>query len=131
MKILIVEDDNDSRRYIHKILSDYGKCDLTVDGIEAIEAFLMALDENEPYDLLCIDIMMPKVNGLKAIKITKDIERQKGVKGNNRTKIVVISALTDKSLIEQCMQYGYDRYIVKPYDVDEVINTLQELNLIK
>jgi two-component system, chemotaxis family, chemotaxis protein CheY len=131
MRILIVEDDSDSRRYIHKILSSYGKCDLTVNGIEAIDAFLLAVDENEPYDLVCIDIMMPKVDGVKVLKIVRDIERQKGIMHDQRVKIIVISALSDKTLIEQCMQYGCNKYIVKPYEVVQVVDTLRELKLIK
>jgi two-component system, chemotaxis family, chemotaxis protein CheY len=131
MRILIVEDDSDSRRYIHKILSSYGKCDLTVNGIEAIDAFLLAADENEPYDLVCIDIMMPKVDGVKVLKIVRDIERQKGIMHDERVKIIVISALSDKTLIEQCMQYGCNKYIVKPYEVVQVVDTLRELKLIK
>lgn len=59
MKILIVEDDLSSRRFLYKFMSDYGDCDITVDGIEALDAYMLALDDKELYDLICIDIMMP------------------------------------------------------------------------
>jgi two-component system, chemotaxis family, chemotaxis protein CheY len=131
MKILIVEDDGDSRRYIHKILSSYGKCDLTVDGIEAIDAFLLAHDENEPYDLLCLDIMMPKIDGTKVLKIVRDIEKQKGIINKHKIKIIVISALSDTNLVEKCVQYGCDKYIAKPFEVEDITNALKELNLIR
>ena len=46
MKILIVEDDLSSRKFLYKFMSDYGECDITVDGMEGLDAYLMALDED-------------------------------------------------------------------------------------
>ncbi len=48
MRILIAEDDFASRKAILKFLSAYGECDVTVDGMEAIDAFMMALEEEDP-----------------------------------------------------------------------------------
>ena len=42
MRILIAEDDLASRRFLFKFLSQYGECDLTVDGLEALDAYLMS-----------------------------------------------------------------------------------------
>ena len=60
MRILIAEDDYVSRTFLYKFLSNYGECDVTVDGIEALEVFIMSLDEGQHYDLICLDIMMPE-----------------------------------------------------------------------
>ena len=51
MKILLAEDDFATRKAMVSFLSKYGECDVTVDGNEAVDAFLMALEEEEPYDL--------------------------------------------------------------------------------
>ncbi|MBP2664433.1 MAG: cheY7 [Firmicutes bacterium] len=56
MRILIAEDDMVSRKFLSKFLSQYGECDLTVDGLEALDAFLLSLKDNNPYDLVCLDI---------------------------------------------------------------------------
>ena len=48
MKILLAEDDYTTRKYMSSFLSKYGECDVTVDGMEAVDAFMMALDEGEP-----------------------------------------------------------------------------------
>ena len=74
MKILIAEDDLTSRQFISKYMSAYGECDVTVDGIEAIEAFIIGLDSKNPYDLICLDVMMPKVDGIKALKTIRELE---------------------------------------------------------
>ena len=57
-----------------KLFSQYGECDMTIDGIETVEAFVMAYDLGKPYDLICLDIMMPKIDGLKALKAIKSLD---------------------------------------------------------
>jgi len=76
MRILIAEDDYASRKFLYKFLSAYGECDITIDGIEAVDAFMLALDEGKPYDLVCLDIMMPKLDGTRALKAIRDVEKQ-------------------------------------------------------
>ena len=79
MKILIAEDDFASRKFMLRFLSKYGECDVTVDGMEAVDAFLMALDSDEGYDLVCLDIMMPEIDGYQVLKTIRDIERERSV----------------------------------------------------
>ncbi len=55
MRILIVEDDFASRKVLQKMLSPYGECDMAADGEEAVKACRMALEENSPYGLICMD----------------------------------------------------------------------------
>jgi two-component system chemotaxis response regulator CheY len=76
MKILIVEDDSISRKILYKFMSEYGECDITVDGMEGLDAYLIALNEGNAYDLICLDIMMPKVDGVKVLKTIREIEKQ-------------------------------------------------------
>ena len=59
MRILLAEDDFVTRKFMTNFLSKYGECDVTVDGMEAVDAFMMAMEDGEPYDLVCLDIMMP------------------------------------------------------------------------
>ena len=67
MKILLAEDDFVTRKFMVNFLSKYGECDVTVDGMEAVDAFMMALEDDEPYDLICLDIMMPVMDGYQAL----------------------------------------------------------------
>ena len=52
MKILLAEDDFASRKFMMRFLAKYGECDVTVDGLEAVEAFTMALESKEGYNLI-------------------------------------------------------------------------------
>jgi len=130
MKILIAEDDFASRMFLYKFLSNYGECDLTVDGIEAVEAFLMAHDIDEPYDLVCLDIMMPKVDGIKALKAIRDIERQKNIKDINSVKVIMSTALNDTQSVHNSFNAGCEAYASKPIDTLKFIEVMRKLGLI-
>ena len=130
MKILIVEDDLISRKVIYKILSDYGDCDITVDGMEAIDAFLLAHDEKEPYDLICLDIMMPKLDGRSALKIIRGMEIEKNISKADRVKIIMTTALNDTENVHKAFEYGSEGYAAKPIDAKKLIEVLEKLELI-
>lgn len=130
MKILIAEDDFASRMFLYKFLSSYGECDLTVDGIEAVEAFLMAHDAGKPYDLICLDIMMPKVDGIKALKAIRDIEKQKDIKEINAVKVIMTTALNDTESVHSSFNVGCEGYASKPIDTAKFIEVMKKLKLI-
>ncbi|MBP2627651.1 MAG: response regulator receiver protein [Firmicutes bacterium] len=131
MRILIAEDDLASRIFMKKFLSRYGDCDIAVNGLEALDAFLGALKEENPYNLICLDIMMPKLDGLKAAKAIRDIEQQKGIEGEARTKIIMTTALNDKTTIKNAYDAGCEAYAWKPIEIDKFLIVMGKLGLIK
>lgn len=131
MKILIAEDDLASRKITFEFLSHYGECDLTVDGIEALDAFLMAWDEGEPYDLICLDIMMPKVDGLKTLKIIRELESEKGIKNTDRVKIIMTTALSEIATVREAFKTGFEVYAAKPIDTQKMLEAMRKFQLIE
>jgi two-component system chemotaxis response regulator CheY len=131
MRILIAEDDLASRKYILKILETYGQCDFTVNGIETLDAFLLALDEKEPYDLICLDIMMPKADGMKVLKTIRQIEKQNGIEDLKRVKIVMTTALNDTETINNSYDFGCEAFATKPIDAEKLIKVIRKLGLIE
>lgn len=132
MKILIVEDDFISRRILKEILSSYGDCDIVVDGDEAVRAFRLAREEGEPYDLICMDIMMPNMDGQEALKHIRDIEKAAGVRGSAEVKVVMITALDDpKTVFHAYYRGGATSYIVKPIERDKLIQEIRTLGLVR
>lgn len=75
MRILIAEDDRLSRTFLEEFMKGYGTCDSAEDGMTTLDYFLDSLKNNEPYDLLCLDIMMPKVDGLKVLNVIRGLEK--------------------------------------------------------
>jgi two-component system chemotaxis response regulator CheY len=130
MRILIAEDDFASRKFLFKFLSRYGECDLVVDGLEALDAFLLSIKENMHYDLVCLDIMMPKVDGVKVLKSIRDLENQKGIKPEERAKVIMTTALGETSLVQSAFDIGCDAYAAKPIDTGKLIEVLIKFGLI-
>jgi two-component system chemotaxis response regulator CheY len=131
MKILIAEDDMISRRFLSKLLSEYGECDVVVDGMEVLDAYLISIKENEPYDLICLDIMMPKVDGVKVLKAIRDFEKQRGVIPNMKVKIIMITAIHDTAYVHRAFELGCEAYVAKPIDTNKLIEILGNLGFEK
>ena len=106
MRILIVEDDFASRKFMLKFLSKFGECDITVDGMEAVDAYLMALDADTPYDLVCLDIMMPALDGYQALKAIRDIEQERKIPEDQRAKIIMPTALNEVANVIKAFDLG-------------------------
>ncbi len=131
MRILIAEDDMVSRRFLSKFLSQYGECDIVIDGMEALDAYLISIKENEPYDVICLDIMMPKVDGVKVLKAIRDFENQRGIMPSNKANILMITALLDTDHVQKAFELGCQAYIEKPIDTDKLIEVMKKLDIIK
>jgi len=131
MKVLIAEDDLASRRYLSKFLSQYGEVDLVVDGLEALDAYLMAIKEKAPYDLICLDIMMPKVDGVKVLKAIRDFESKQGVVSEQRVKVIMTTALAETDYVNQAFEIGCEAYAAKPIDTNKLLQVIKKLGLIE
>lgn len=130
MRILIAEDDFASRKFMQRFLSKYGECDVTVDGQEAVEAFVMALDDNEGYDLICLDIMMPGMDGYQALKEIRSIEKERCIPEEKFTKVIMTTALNERRNVTKAFELGCVAYAGKPIDQEKFENVLRKINLI-
>jgi len=117
-----------------QFLSEFGNCHIAKDGLEAIQAFTQAYEPNppQPYDLICMDMMMPNIDGAVAAKTIREIERSKGVAGPEyETAIVFTSAVSDQAtIIKVCYECGANYFFVKPLDFKQMKRQLKKLNLI-
>lgn len=130
MRVLIVEDDFGSRRFLQMLLRGYARCDVVVDGQEAIEAFQLSWEENDHYNLILLDIMMPNVDGQTALKEIRRLEKEMGVDERDAAKVIMTTALEDpKNVVEAYYQGGADSYLVKPIDRSKLFQMIEELGL--
>lgn len=118
MKILLAEDDFASRKFMSKILDKYGDADITVNGLEAVDAFLMALDDDERYDLVILDVMMPMLDGYQVLDTIRKFESDRNFKSEERTKVVMTTALNEEINVKKAMEIGCDAYVGKPINVE-------------
>lgn len=131
MKFLIVEDDFTARKLLQMYLSDYGRCFLAINGSEAVQAVQEALDEGDPYDLICLDIMMPQMGGHEALKVIRQMEEQRQIGRLDRVKVIMITALDDSEDVMDSFKNGCEAYIAKPVKKEKLLLELKKLGLIK
>lgn len=131
LKILIAEDDSVSRKFLSRFLSPYGECDIVVDGLEAIDAYMMGIKDQKPYDLICLDIMMPKIDGVKVLKIIRDLETQRFTLPEKRVKIIMTTALAEADLVETAFEYGCEAYASKPIDTKKFVEVMGKIGLLQ
>jgi len=127
MKTLVVDDDFTGRLLLQKILAPYGECHCAVDGQEALDAFQLALRKEEPYDLVCLDIMLPYVNGQDVLTRMRGWERSHG-KGT-RARIIMTTVLTDKSSMNDAYRAQCDGYFTKPIFKEKLLEFLHAMGL--
>jgi two-component system chemotaxis response regulator CheY len=131
MKTLVVEDDFTSRILMHKFLSPYGEVHIAVNGKEAVGVVREALENNQNYDLICLDVMMPEMDGHAALSEIRKLEVEKGIESGKGSKIVMTTALSDSKNVINAFKEECDAYMVKPVERAKFLKQLRKLDLIE
>ena len=131
MRILIVEDDFTNRLILQEVLKDYGAVHVAVNGVEAVEAMRQALVTGEHYGLICMDIMMPEMDGQTALRQIRETERKAGITGRDRVKIVMTTALGDADNVTKAIRDQCDGYLVKPLNKAVILEHLRKFRMLE
>lgn len=130
MKILIVDDEIVSRIKVQTILSEIGECDAAANGNEALEAFHLAHEEGKPYDLITMDILMPDIDGIEALKKIREWEESHNIRLGQGVKVVMLTASKTSDSVFSSFNQGCEAYVVKPFDKEALTKALGELGLV-
>ena len=130
MKILLAEDDFVTRKFMTGFLSKYGECDVTVDGMEAVDAFMMALEDGVPYDLVCLGIMMPVMDGYQALMGIRNLEKERNIPADKAAKVIMTTALNEEKNVKMAFELGCTVYSGKPIDQDRFEQAIKKLGLV-
>jgi signal transduction histidine kinase/DNA-binding response OmpR family regulator len=123
LKILIAEDISYNQILIHNIVNSLGYNNVTVvsDGQETIEVIDESNTKGNSFDILLLDLRMPKINGYEVIEHIKK-------KGYPLPKIVVVTASVLKEDIKKCHNMGVEYFITKPIDIKHIKTVLLKLS---
>ncbi len=130
MKTLIVEDDFVSRLLLQASLTPYGECHIAVNGKEAVKAFRAAREQGQHYDLVCMDIMMPEMDGQEALRQIRKLEDDADILSSDAAKVVMTTALDDIGSVMTAFKGLCDAYLMKPIDKAKLLAKLKSLRLI-
>ena len=112
ISILAVDDEESFLTLIQSILVQEGyTVEIASDGITAINKL-----QARPYDLVLLDVKMPRVDGMEVLKFAKDHYLD--------TQVIMLSGVSDLRIAVECMQIGAYTYITKPYSVEELLTVI-------
>lgn len=132
-RVLIVEDDFFSRQLLMELLNDhFDICHAAINGVEAVKAFENSLQKKEPYNLICLDVMMPEMDGQTALREIRQIESENGIGGNDMVKVIMTTALDGpKDIMQAFMKGACEGYLTKPINLGKLEEYLKKLGLHK
>ncbi len=131
MRFLVVDDDGICRELVRAILEPHGQCTFAYDGREAVDAVRLALEDNNPFDMIALDIMMPGTSGHEALTQIRELESQQGIRGSDGVKVIMTTALRDSKHCIQSFREGCECYVTKPIDADELLGKMRDLGLLE
>lgn len=130
LRMLLAEDDLSCRLVLQTFLSRYGECHVAVNGTEAVEAFRIAMERGQVYDLICMDILMPEMNGREAVRLIRAMEEAHGILSTSGAKIIMTTTVEDAKEVILCFHELCDAYLMKPIDLTELIGQMKRYQLV-
>jgi two-component system, chemotaxis family, chemotaxis protein CheY len=129
MRCLIVDDEIICRKSVRLLLKEVAECDDAVDGDEAVDKFCKALENNTPYDVIFVDILMPGIDGHETIKQIRQVEKEQSC--STKVKIIMLTILNSiNDAMSSFCHADSVAYIVKPASEEKFIRTFKELDLL-
>ncbi len=118
-KVLVAEDNEANQELIRIVLEKYGVCvDIVSNGKEAYHNAL-----KEHYDLILMDEQMPMMNGHEAVAKIRDFEKKNQL---SAVPIAALSANVIKGARERALEWGYDAFIGKPFEMKDLVPVLEK-----
>ena len=116
-KILIVDDSRTSRKMLRNILESNGHeiIDEAVNGQEGVQKF-QALKP----DFVTLDITMPVVDGVEALKMIKALDPE--------SKVVMVTAAGQKNKMIECIKAGANEFLTKPFEQQEIVDVINKMS---
>ena len=129
MKILIIEDDYSSQQLLKRYLQDTGETVIAEDGEKGIAAFQEARASHHAFDLICLDIMLPNLDGQAVLKKIRSLEEADGVWGLAGCRVIMITALRDADNVIRAFRSQCEGYLSKPISKERLFGEIRSLGL--
>ena len=130
MRCLIAEDVEFAREMMEFFLADYAETDSVDNGEKAVELFAKAMAEGRPYQMVCLDILMPKMDGQEALKKIRQIEAASGPTPH-KAVIIMTTAMNSQHDMEEALWQGdCTDYLVKPVILADMVALMKKYRLI-
>ncbi len=130
MKCLIVEDELQYLHILKGMLSSISECDIAVNGQEAIDSFRLAHESKRPYNGIFMNVTMPVVDGLTALREIRSLEMGMNIPPGLKVKAVMMTTPSDPRAIIKAFKEGEaNSFLIKPVTQKILDNEIATLML--
>jgi len=129
LRALIVEDDDTTRLLLSAMLSRYATCQSVQNGSQALEACAKALQTEDPYELITLDLVLPDLDGLAVLRGVRGLESEHAPSGTPARVLIVTGARVDPGG-DHDIREGREAWLLKPLRERSLVEKLQELGLL-
>jgi two-component system chemotaxis response regulator CheY len=130
MRTLIVDDSFLYRKLIVDVIRDYGLYDVACDGREAMHALELSWNQNTPYQLITLDVDMPKASGREVLNFLRKREEEQGIHLGQGAKVIMMTSHKDADTFLGSFRDGCESYLAKPISAAKVRRELIRLELL-
>ena len=124
-----MEDNFVARKIICNFLQPYGLIDIAADGEEALEAVQLSLNDGQHYNLILLDILMPRMDGNVVLQEIRNVEKVMAIDFAKRSKIIMTSSVQDNSIILDSFNQQCDGFLRKPITKEKLLTELTNLKI--
>jgi len=119
LKVLVVDDNSVNRKVASRMLEKMG-CAVTTAGNGKLG---LEYTSNDDYDLVLMDIQMPIMDGMEALKQIRRLDSER-----SQTPIFMLSALAERRIIDKAIQDGANGFLTKPFKVEALVEVLRKIS---
>ncbi|MEW6517582.1 MAG: response regulator transcription factor [candidate division FCPU426 bacterium] len=130
MRILVVEDEPDIQKLVSYYLASLATCEAALDGQTAVEKFSAALKSGRGFDLVLLDLMLPRLDGHQVLEKIRGLEHAQGRQEADGVKIIIMTARDETRSVVRAFIHHCDSYLVKPFDQETLVEEIRELGLL-
>jgi two-component system chemotaxis response regulator CheY len=131
LKALVIDDDIVCRNRLKMLLSDFFDCTYACDGKKGLSLYEQSLNEQDPFELITLDINMPEMNGHQALEAIRKVEQQHGIGGLDVVKVIMTTSESSSEHVFAAFREGCEAYVVKTEMGDKLLDAVVQLGLLK
>ena len=128
---MIVDDETISRKILIQKMVLIGTCTAVDNSLTAMELFDKAMKDKDPFDLITLDISMPKMDGRQLLSIIRKKEKDMKIPKNKRVRVIMVTSRMNISIIKECIKLGCDGYISKPVNKYQLLGNLGRMGFVQ
>jgi two-component system chemotaxis response regulator CheY len=129
-RALIVDDDPVTRTILVSCVSSLVACDEASGGQQAFDMVERSYADSKPYDLVCLDIEMPGMDGRETLSRIRRMEHERGLPDGTGVRVLMVSAKADSGNVFGSFDTASDGYLVKPIRKTALMDALRDLDMV-